>query len=78
MLPGLAARAQRVVLTRAASPRAAEPAALAALVPGTTDILLEPEIEPALAKALAGEPGLVVACGSLYLIGALRRLLRSR
>lgn len=78
MLPELAALARRVVLTRPASPRAAEPAALAALLPATAGVTVEPEIAAALDRALAGEPDLVVACGSIFLIGALRALLRER
>ncbi len=78
MLPALAAPARRVVLTRPASPRAAEPATLAALLPATTAVAVEPEIAAALDRALEGEPDLVVACGSIFLIGALRALLRER
>ncbi len=78
MLPALAAHADRVVLTRPASPRAAEPAALAALLPATFEVAVEPDIAAALELALAGEPELVVACGSIFLIGTLRALLRAR
>ncbi|MBP9143993.1 MAG: bifunctional folylpolyglutamate synthase/dihydrofolate synthase [Thermoanaerobaculia bacterium] len=91
MLPDLAARASRVVLTRPASPRAADPATLAALVPAAKSVRVEARIEAALELALADEPArpapphlahlphLVVACGSIFLIGELRTiLLRSR
>ena len=78
MLPPLAARAKRVILTRPASPRAADPAFLAALLPTVEDAVIEPEIEPALGLALEDEPDLVVACGSIFLIGTLRTLLRER
>ena len=78
MLPPLAALADRVVLSRAASPRAAQPAALAALVPEGRGVTIEPEIPAALELALRGEPELVVACGSIFLIGTVRALLRER
>ena len=69
MLPPLAAHATAVVLTRPDSPRAADPAALLPLV-GAAQV--EPEPERALERALALSPGLVVACGSLYLVGGVR------
>ncbi|MEO7793813.1 MAG: folylpolyglutamate synthase/dihydrofolate synthase family protein [Thermoanaerobaculia bacterium] len=78
MLPPLAARARRVVLARPASPRAADPAALAAYVPVGKDVTIEPEAGSALELALSGEPELVVACGSIFLIGTLRALLGAR
>ncbi len=61
----------RVILTRAAhSPRAADPAALAALFSVPTQLAATP------AEALSLlPPGLSVACGSLYLLGELRPLL---
>ena len=74
MLPELAALARRVILTRPPSHRAAEPATLAALLPATTEVTVEPEIAAALEQTLSGEPDLVVACGSIFLIGALRAL----
>ena len=57
MLPGLAARARRVVLTRPASPRAADPATLTALVPAAKSVRVEARIDAALELALADEPG---------------------
>lgn len=78
MLPPLAARASRVVLSRPASPRAADPAALAALLPPGTAAALEPEIAAGLERALTGGPELVVACGSIFLIGTVRALLEAR
>lgn len=78
MLPILAERARRIVLTRPLSPRAAEPRELAALLPAGRDTWLESAIEPALVTALAGETDLVVACGSIFLIGEIRRLLALR
>jgi dihydrofolate synthase/folylpolyglutamate synthase len=80
MLPPLARRARAVVLTRPASDRALAPADLAASLDPATPRTLEPEPAAALAAARgrARELGvdLVVACGSLYLIGPLRALLR--
>lgn len=66
--------ASRVILTRAAlSPRAADPARLAALFPGAP---LELTGTPAEAlAALHPEEDLALACGSLYLLGELRPLL---
>ena len=77
MLPALAARASRVVLTRPDSPRAAEPAALAALLPSAQGVKIESDIAAALDAAFAGEPDLVVACGSIFLIGEVRTLVRA-
>ena len=76
MLPALAVRASRVVLTRPASPRAADPATLTALVPAGKGVRVEARIDAALELALADEPHMVVACGSIFLIGQLRTLLR--
>jgi dihydrofolate synthase/folylpolyglutamate synthase len=78
MLPPLAAGATDVVLTCPVSPRAADPAALAALVPVGMHLMIDPNPEIAFARALADEPPLLVACGSIYLVGALRRILRER
>ncbi len=78
MLPALAARAQSVVLTRPNSPRAAEPAALTGLVPAAKNVAVEARIDAALELALASESELVVACGSIFLIGELRTQLRGR
>ncbi|MEO8196455.1 MAG: folylpolyglutamate synthase/dihydrofolate synthase family protein [Thermoanaerobaculia bacterium] len=75
MLPALAARARRVVLTRPDSARAADPSFLASLLSPDESVTIEPEIQSALRMALGGEPGLVVACGSIFLIGAVRSLL---
>ncbi len=74
MLPPLAARAARVVLTRPDSPRAAEPEALLATLGGArAAVQVEPDLVRALALASgAAGPGLVVACGSLDPVGRLR------
>ena len=76
MLPPLAARADRIVLTRPDSPRALAPADLRALLGGRA---AEVEEDPAasLGRALRAERPLLV-CGSLFLIGAVRRALRER
>jgi dihydrofolate synthase / folylpolyglutamate synthase len=76
MLPTLAERAERIVLTRPDSPRAAAPATLAALLPERSGVTIEPDIAAALEESVRAGPELVVACGSIFLIGALRTLLR--
>lgn len=72
----LGPRAQTVVVTRApGTHRAADPAVLAQDFAGLTPtILIEPDADRALERArrLAGEEGVVVVCGSLYLVGHLR------
>jgi dihydrofolate synthase/folylpolyglutamate synthase len=78
MLPNLAARARRVVLTRPDSPRAAAPAALSALLPGRPGLTVEPDVAAALELALGAGAPLVVACGSIFLVGALRTRLLPR
>ena len=75
MLPALASRADRVVLSRPDSPRAADPSFLAALLPAPARAAIEPEIPSALRVALGAGPDLVVACGSIFLIGVVRSLL---
>jgi dihydrofolate synthase/folylpolyglutamate synthase len=73
MLPPLAERAVAVVLTRPSTPRAREPRELLALVP---DALIGREIDAALdlaiRRAQALRSDLVVACGSIYLVGDVR------
>ena len=78
MLPALARRAARVVLSRPESPRAAHPASLAALLPEGKPSEIAPEIASAFELALAAGPELIVACGSIFLIGSLRTLLAAR
>jgi dihydrofolate synthase/folylpolyglutamate synthase len=76
ILRPLLARARRVVLTASASPRAAAPDDLRALVPATLPAAVAPSISEALALAEEGarDPILCVA-GSLALVGdALRHL----
>jgi dihydrofolate synthase / folylpolyglutamate synthase len=73
MLGMLAPRARRIVLTTPASPRAKDPAELATLLkdhPG--EVLVEPDRERALDRALALGGEVLVACGSIFLIGEVR------
>jgi dihydrofolate synthase / folylpolyglutamate synthase len=77
MLHPLVARAKRVTLTKPASSRAAEPADLAALVPGRS-VTIEAKPVDALSRALDGAENLLLICGSLYLVGELRGELRRR
>jgi dihydrofolate synthase/folylpolyglutamate synthase len=78
MLPPLAAHAIRVTLTTAPNPRAAPADDLAAMLGGRA-VTVEPAVPLALDHALdaLASPRLVI-CGSLYLIGAVRTLLRRR
>ncbi len=76
LLPPLARRAVRVVLTRPQSSRALAPEALTGWCAGRPVEILEAP-EEALASAL-GAPGTVLVCGSIYLVGAARALLRDR
>lgn len=76
MLGLLAARADRIVLTTPASPRAKDPWELAALLRGRGGVLVEPDPLQALEGALAMGGGILVVCGSIYLIGEIRKLLR--
>lgn len=77
MIELLAPHGQRWVLTTPQSPRAKAPAELAALLPGR-EILIEPDPETALDRALALGGRTLVACGSIYLIGEIRKGLRER
>jgi dihydrofolate synthase/folylpolyglutamate synthase len=78
MLPRLAAQARRVVLTRPASPRAKDPAELVPLLAGREGVLVEPDPDLALDRALALGGEVLVACGSIYLVGEVRKTLRER
>jgi dihydrofolate synthase/folylpolyglutamate synthase len=75
MLPPLAARARRIVLTRPESERALAPERLVALAAGNANVRVVERPADALAAALENRPTLLVACGSLFLLGALRALL---
>jgi len=74
MLGLLAPRARRIVLTAPASPRAKDPAELAALLGGHPpgEVFVEPDRERALDRALALGGEVLVACGSIFLIGEVR------
>ncbi len=77
MLRQLIGGAEAVVLTRPPSHRALDPQTL----PGVTEgppIQVVGDPERALEAALAAGSELVVACGSIYLVGRLRELLRER
>ena len=80
MLPVLSRGAERVTLTRPPSPRAVDPRRWQNLVEAPAErVGLADDPEAALAEALvnaAGRP--LVICGSIYLIGLLRRSLRQR
>jgi len=75
----LSSRVRCAVCTQPDVPRAMAAEALAAEYGGNgLKTYAEPDVRKALAKAraLAGNDGVVLAAGSLYLIGALRTLLR--
>lgn len=74
MLGPLAKRARRITLTTPASDRARSPEELAALLPGR-EVEVVPDLGQALERALRPGARLVV-CGSIYLIGEVRRRLR--
>ncbi|TNF73925.1 MAG: bifunctional folylpolyglutamate synthase/dihydrofolate synthase, partial [Acidobacteria bacterium] len=77
ILPVLAAKARRVTLTSPHSHRALPPEEIERLLPaGRVDVV--PAAPPALDSALAGDPELLVVCGSVYLVGEIRELLRER
>jgi dihydrofolate synthase/folylpolyglutamate synthase len=80
MLAGLATRARRIVLTTPPSARAADPAILAANLPEGTAVTVERDPARALDLALAGlaSSATLVVCGSIYLIGEIRRQMRER
>lgn len=77
MLPPLAARAHHLTLTQPTSPRAHPAATLAAHLPPSRSFTVEPDPAQALDRALTTDH-LLVACGSIVLIGQLRTLLHHR
>jgi dihydrofolate synthase/folylpolyglutamate synthase len=78
MLGTLAPRARRIVLTTPLSPRAKPPQELAALLGEREGIFVEPDPDQALDRALALGGEILVACGSIFLIGEVRKGLRGR
>jgi dihydrofolate synthase / folylpolyglutamate synthase len=78
MLALLAPRARRIVLTTPTSPRAKNPAELAALLGGREGVFVEPDPGKALERALGLGGKTLVACGSIFLIGEVRRAVRER
>jgi len=83
ILAPLAPHVRRFVFTTPESPRAQDPASLAGLLPdrpggSPVEIYVEPQPEAALDRALALGGETLVACGSIFLIGEIRRLLRER
>jgi dihydrofolate synthase/folylpolyglutamate synthase len=77
MLPPLAARSGRLVLTRPPSPRARDPKDLLPLL--DREAAIHPEPTEALNHLLAhpGEAETLLVCGSIYLVGHARAILRS-
>ncbi len=78
MLPALAIRARHTLLTEPPSTRAARVESLSRWLPTGLSARLEPAFEGALEAALETERSLLVVCGSIYLVGAVRRALRAR
>jgi dihydrofolate synthase / folylpolyglutamate synthase len=78
MLSLLAPRARNLVLTTPPSPRAKNPADLAALLSGRSNVLVEPDPSRALDRALGLGGETLVACGSIFLTGESRKGLRER
>ena len=79
MTAQLASRVRCAVTTQPAVPRAMAAGKLADTFAGNgLEAYAEPDVGAALAmaRALAGEDGTVLCAGSLYLIGAVRALLR--
>ncbi len=77
MLPALAAVTGRLILTRPPGRRAAAPRDLASCLGGRRSVI-EPDLGRALEVALDGCGGRLLVCGSIYLVGAIRGLLRRR
>jgi dihydrofolate synthase/folylpolyglutamate synthase len=77
ILPVLAEGARRVILTSPDSHRALPPEEIERLLP-TGRVAVVPAAAPALDRALAGDHELLVVCGSIYLVGEVRGLLRHR
>jgi dihydrofolate synthase/folylpolyglutamate synthase len=72
MLAALVPHVHRLILTTPPNPRAKDPAELAALLAGRSDVIIEPDPERALDRLLDLGGEVAVVCGSIYLIGELR------
>jgi dihydrofolate synthase/folylpolyglutamate synthase len=73
--------AEHVIATRPDNPRAAEPSEIAELAESSgTEITCEPDIAAALSKARIVTPpdGMIVATGSIYLVGAVLGILEEK
>ncbi|MEE8137756.1 MAG: folylpolyglutamate synthase/dihydrofolate synthase family protein [Thermoanaerobaculia bacterium] len=77
VFPPLARLARRVVLTAPDTPRAIPPESLRRVL-GCAEAVVRPESAAALSAALDGVGDLLVVCGSIYLAGEIRALLRQR
>lgn len=76
MIGRLAPLVGRIVLTAPPSDRARQPGEVATLLPGRA-VEVEPDLGAALDRALV-PGGTLVACGSIFLVGEVRRRLRER
>lgn len=76
MLKEFSALAKVIILTAPDSPRAADPALLAATVDGC-ETIVQPDLREAVAAGvrLAGTEKILCVCGSLYLVGQVRDML---
>jgi dihydrofolate synthase/folylpolyglutamate synthase len=77
MLSQLVPYARGIVFTTPANPRAKDPAELVSLL-GGGEAIVEPDPLKALGRALELGGEVLVACGSIYLIGEIRRGLREK
>jgi dihydrofolate synthase/folylpolyglutamate synthase len=77
MLGALSPHAERIVLTTPLSPRAKPPQELAALLGNREGVYVEPDPGQALDRALALGGEILVACGSIFLIGEIRKRVRA-
>lgn len=76
MIGRLAPLVDRIVLTTPPSDRARQPGEVAALLPDRA-VVVEPDLGAALDRALV-PGGTLVACGSIFLVGEVRKRLRER
>ncbi len=77
MLGLLASRSDRIVLTTPASPRAKAPEELASLLGDRAGVFIEPDPAQALETALALGGEILVVCGSIFLVGEIRKELQN-